>query len=279
MGKADLHLHTTASDGTLTPEEIVRKAEASNLSVISLTDHDTTAGLLRAQKEAKSHGIEVLNGAELTCRFNGRDCHLLAYLFDREDAGLNKLLEYHQKQRVDRASDIIHQLSKKGINIDLDEIIAEANGSSLGRPHIAAVMEHKSIVASQKEAFIRYLSDQKLEITPPKYRTVEEAIDVVHLAGGVGILAHPGRLYKQEELDLLVQKGIDGIEVVHPSHTDALQSKYRKFADDHQLLKTGGSDFHGKTAEESSKLGKITIDQQRVTELKEGCRKYQKVLA
>jgi predicted metal-dependent phosphoesterase TrpH len=269
--KADLHIHTTASDGKASPEEVVGGAQSSGLSVISITDHDTITGVRAAQKEAGQHHIEVLTGVEITSSFGNRDCHLLAYHFDLTDRCLNRLLRHHQKVRRQRAICIIDQLRKEGFQIDLDEILAETPGNSVGRPHIAAVLQKKGCVASMKEAFIRYLSDKKLDGISSEFHKSSEVIETVHQAGGAAVLAHPGCLYNTEEMNQFIRQGIDGIEVAHPSHRPKMKTELKNLADKHQLLITGGSDFHGEAEDASSHLGTAAVDIARVKEIKVFC--------
>jgi predicted metal-dependent phosphoesterase TrpH len=279
QAKADLHIHTTASDGKANPEELVCRAESSNLSVISITDHDTIAGVRAAQKEAERRLIEVMPGAEITGSFKKRDCHLLAYHFDLTDDGINALLKHHQKIRVQRAARILDQLRKKGISVGLDETRAETPGHSLGRPHIARMLQKKGYVASVKEAFMRYLNDKELEDTNSEFQKSEDVIKTVHQAGGAVVVAHPGRLYNSEEMGQLIEQGIDGIEAVHPSHHSKMKAELKDLAAKHELLITGGSDFHGKAEEALSRLGTHTVDSYRVTKIKEFCSGFRELTA
>jgi predicted metal-dependent phosphoesterase TrpH len=277
--KANLHIHTTASDGKTKPRELVSRAAHLNLSIISITDHDTTAGVSAAQEEAKQHDIGILNGVEVTGLFKNRECHFLAYHFDLNNQQLNKLLKQHQKVRRERAGFIIRQLRKKGLQIDLAETLAEASGNAVGRPHIAAMLMKKGYVRSAKEAFIRYLSDGKLKNTDTGFQECEKIIKIVHRAGGAVILAHPGRMYSIDEMKQLIRKGIDGIEAVHPSHHTEMKTKLRRLAERHQLLITGGSDFHGTSDDIARQLENHTVDITRVTKIEDYCLKLREPFA
>ncbi|NGP77223.1 PHP domain-containing protein [Balneolaceae bacterium YR4-1] len=268
MGKADLHIHTTASDGNSTPAEIVKLAAEQNLEVISITDHDSIAGLEEALEAAREFGIEVIPGSEITATYEEREAHLLAYGFDVNHSGFRKLMRGHRKARVDRGKWILKQLSLEGFELDINEVRAEANGSNIGRPHIAAVMVSKGYVASFKEAFIRYLSNQQLGVIPSDYYTHDEVIDTVKAAGGATIIAHPGQMYSEKELEGLVEAGVDGIEVIHPSHNYELQKKMEGFAEKHDLLSTGGSDFHGQSQDYQKYFGVVTISTEKVNRMK-----------
>lgn len=268
MGKADLHIHTTASDGNSTPSQIVALAVEQKLDVIALTDHDTTAGLAEARQAARNKHIEVLTGSEITAGFNDREAHLLAYCFDPGHSAFKKLLSDHKKARINRGEWILSELSRQGLDLDMDEVRAEANGSNIGRPHIASVLVNKGYVASLKEAFIRYLGNQQLGVIPSDYFSCQEVIETVKQAGGAVVVAHPGQMYSDEELDQLVAAGVDGIEVVHPSHNYELQKKMEEYAAKHHLLTTGGSDFHGGSRDYQKYFGVVTISTDKVHAMK-----------
>lgn len=259
MPKADLHIHTTASDGRSTPRQILERAQSHNLEVISITDHDTIQGYQQAAKIADEFDVRLLSGVEITADFNGRECHLLAYCFEPDNPNIKQLIAQHYKSRLARAKWIVNELSKEGLDVDIEEVRAEANGSNIGRPHIASVLINKGYVASFKEAFIRYLSDQSLGNIYNQYYSHKEVIAAVKEAGGAIVVAHPANLYSKEELEELVEAGIDGIEYMHPSHDYSRQKQVEKFADDHNLLKTGGSDFHGGDKDYQKFFGVVTI--------------------
>ncbi len=267
MAKADLHIHTLASDGHIEPKEAVRYAAKHNLEVISITDHDTIKGYQEATEEAEKRDIELLPGIEITSDFNDRECHLLAYCFDPNHLAIKKLVRHHYQSRLKRGSWIIKQLRNQGMELDLEEVKAEARGGNIGRPHIAAVLENKGYVASFKEAFIRYLSDDQLGNIYNEYYSHHQVIDTIKEAGGAVVIAHPGRLYSEEELESLVEAGVDGIEVIHPSHDYQTQKQMEEFADRHNLLKTGGSDFHGSNKKYQKYFGVVTINTKYVYRL------------
>ncbi|WP_246043123.1 PHP domain-containing protein [Fodinibius saliphilus] len=268
MAKADLHIHTVASDGHMQPEDVVRNAKRHKLDIISITDHDTIRGYQKAKEKAQELDIELIPGAEITSDFNGRECHLLAYCFDPDHQEIKRLVARHYHSRLKRGKWILNELSKEGILIDIDEVKAEANGGNIGRPHIAAVLINKGYVASFKEAFIRYLSDESLGTIENEYYTHHEVIETVKKAGGAVIVAHPGNLYNKDELAELVEAGVDGIEYIHPSHSYKTQKWVEAFADEHNLLKTGGSDFHGGDKEYQKFFGVVTINAKYVHRLK-----------
>mgnify|MGYP002760942427 FL=1 len=267
MAKADLHIHTTASDGHSTPQQIIKNAKKHNLDVISITDHDTIRGYKNAVGEAEKQDITLLPGIEITSDFNGRECHLLAYCFDPDHKVITQILAKHYRSRLKRGKWIVNELTKKGLDIDIEEVKAEANGSNIGRPHIASVLIDKGYVASFKEAFIRYLSDQSLGKIYNEYYSHHQIIENVKEAGGAIVLAHPGNLYSDDELEELAEAGIDGIEFIHPSHDYDRQKQIEAFAEKHNLLKTGGSDFHGADKEYQKFFGVVTINTKYVNRL------------
>lgn len=267
VAKADLHIHTTASDGRMSPVEVVREAANLNLAVIAITDHDTTRGIQPALEEAKNYDLEVMPGVEITTAFDQKECHLLAYDFDIENESIRSLLKAHQKARVSRAQWIIRQLKKEGLQLDIDEVLAEAGGRNVGRPHIAEILRKKGYIGSVKEAFIRYLSDDALGIIESNYYAFDKVINMVKKAGGVVVLAHPGRLYGPDELKQLVQAGFDGIETKHPSHNYEIQKQIEEFAARHNLLMTGGSDFHGEARDYYRHFGTLTVEQSCVDQI------------
>lgn len=267
MSKADLHIHTTASDGKSTPEQIIKNAKKHRLKVISITDHDTIKGYQNAKKMAEEYGITLLSGAEITADFKGKERHLLAYCFEPDHPKIENMLVCHNHSRLKRGKWIIDQLLKKGLDIDIEEVKAEAHGSNIGRPHIASVLIDKGYVASFKEAFIRYLSDQSLGKIYNEYYSYHKVIETVKQAGGAVVVAHPGNLYSLKDLEELVEAGIDGIEFLHPSHNYKKQKQIEAFADEHDLLKTGGSDFHGSSNGYKKFFGVVTINTKYVHRL------------
>jgi predicted metal-dependent phosphoesterase TrpH len=277
MSKADLHIHTTASDGHSTPTEIVQSAHKHKLEIISITDHDTIRGYQQALETAEKLNIQLLPGVEITADFKGRECHLLAYCFDPTHPAINELLAQHCRSRLERAKWIINRLSEEGFDLSIEEVKAEANGGILARPHIASVLIDKGYVASFKEAFIRYLSDESLGTIYNEYHSHHKVIETVKEAGGALVVAHPGNIYGKDELEVLVDAGIDGIESIHPSHDYQTQKRIEQFADKHNLLMTGGSDFHGGNEEYKKFFGVVTINTKYVNRLINMTRKRKKI--
>ncbi|MDR9419060.1 PHP domain-containing protein, partial [Gracilimonas sp.] len=190
--KADLHIHTTCSDGKLTPNQVIEVAKEKKLSCISITDHDTYKGYLPAKEAAEGLDIELIPGVEITSMFNGKESHILAYNFDPTTNYLEDFLSRQRNARKNRIKKIIKKVQKEGLNVDYDEVWAEANGANIGRPHLARVLTQKGYVSSPKEAFIRYLSNQKLGPIDNTYPDFREVIEIIKNVGGACVLAHPG---------------------------------------------------------------------------------------
>lgn len=265
--KADLHIHSTASDGLMQPAEVVDAAKELHLKTIALTDHDTIDGIQPARKAAADAGIKVMSGVEITTAFEKGEVHMLAYDFDLEDETLKKYLNDHKKARVKRAKEIINSLQKKGLQVTINEVMAESKAQNVCRPHIAAVLFSKGYVATLKEAFIRYLSDEALGVIKNFYHSLHEVVAMVRGAGGVAVIAHPGRLYSEGQLKKFVEAGIDGIEITHPSHSFEIQKNLEQFAKKYDLLTTGGSDFHGKTKKYYRHFGTLGITEKDVKKI------------
>ena len=269
MGKSALHTHTKESDGALSADQLIDKARKKGLKAIAITDHDTINGYKKAQTAASKAGIELIPGIEITALWNSREVHILAYLFDTENPRLLDLLKRQRQARVKRMKDIVDVLQAQGLDVTLDEVRAESGTGSPGRPHAAAVLISKGYVASVAEAFIRYLSTDKLKGITTNYATIEEVVEIVKEAHGVLSLAHPGPLYSQKEIDTLLEFGIDGIECIHPSHNFNLQRSFTKMAEARHLLITGGSDFHGKKRSEYDPyFGIVTLGDKHLASIK-----------
>lgn len=257
--KADLHIHTLHSDGRMTPKEVIEWAVEKNLSMISITDHDTYEGYFEAKEAAEDTDIECIPGVEITTNFNGRECHLLAYNFETDTNYLEKFLKNQKNARKDRIKGIINTIKAKGVLVDYDEVWAEANGANIGRPHLARVLVNKGYAGNVNEAFIRYLSDKQLGSISNNYPDYKEVIQIVKNVGGACLIAHPGRMYNETEIEEFIGSGIDGLECIHPSHNWESQKKFTEICEQRSLLMTGGSDCHDKKGVGYSHFGVVTI--------------------
>jgi len=244
----DLHLHTTASDGRCTPEELVTLAAAAGLTVMAVTDHDTTGGVADARRAAAAHGIEVVTGIEITAVHNGVDVHMLGYFFAADDPGLVRFLGDQRDNRLRRVEVIASRLAALGLPIDVSLIAHAAGartGKSVGRPHVARALVAAGHVADMREAFDKWLGHGCPAFVERTGAPPADVIGLVHTAGGIVSMAHPGRTKLDELIAPLKRVGLDAIEVYHSDHDNAAVSRYRALADGLELLATGGSDFHG----------------------------------
>lgn len=254
----DLHTHSTCSDGTLSPSEVVKLAKEKGLSAIALTDHDTVDGLYEAIETGRQIGIEVITGIEFSVAAD-TEMHLLGLDFSMDCPEIRAILDEMIIQRDKRNYKVIELLAKLGIHITIDEIHSEATSRVTGRSQIAKVMLKKGYVSSIREAFDRYLAFGRPAFVERSTLSPEDAIEIIHKSGGKAFLAHlnqtgksDGELY--EMLGRLKKCGLDGIEGYYTEYTDEMNFRYRKMAEDIGLLLSGGSDFHG-TNKDGYELG------------------------
>lgn len=252
MSRIDLHLHTTHSDGSQTPAEVVRLAHEAGVSALAITDHDITTGLPEAIAAGQALGIEIIPGIEISSRHGESELHVLGYFLRWEDAQLNERLMTLRESRHRRNPKIIELLQAAGIDITYDEVRAVAGSDSVGRPHIARVLMDKKVVTTAKEAFDRFLAEGKAAYVPRDLPAPVDAIRWIKDAGGLAVLAHPTWVKTTEGTltDLarqLKEQGLDGVEVHYSTHTPRQTRTYLSLAKQLSLLVTGGSDFHGMT--------------------------------
>lgn len=252
MSRVDLHLHTTHSDGSLSPAEVVGLAQKAGVTALSITDHDITTGLAEAMTTGQALGIEVIPGVEISSEYGGSELHVLGYFLDWHDAELGARLATLRESRHRRNPLIIERLQALGIDITYEEVRAMAGTDSVGRPHIARVLMEKQVVASAKEAFDRFLANGKPAYVARDLPSPGEAIQWIKAAKGLAVLAHPTWIKPTEGTlaDLATQlkaEGLDGIEVHYSTHTPRQTREYLSLAKQVNLLVTGGSDFHGLT--------------------------------
>jgi len=243
--KIDLHLHSTCSDGTFTPREVVRRASDAGLSVISLTDHDSTAGIGEAQATGEEVGVEVVPGVELSTLVNERDVHILGYFVDVSSPDLSSCLALYRDERRIRAERIVQKLNAMGVHVRPELVMAKAGNAAVGRPHVADVLVEEGFVFTVDEAFHRYLGYAKPAYQDKYAISPKEAIRVIHASGGLASLAHPGLYTSDDLVETLVADGLDGIEVRHVKHGPKVVSRYTDIVARYGLLATGGSDCHG----------------------------------
>jgi 3',5'-nucleoside bisphosphate phosphatase len=258
----DLHAHTTASDGSLTPTELVALARETGLSALGVTDHDTVAGLPEATAAAQAANLELVPGVELSVDYPHGQFHLLGYFVDFTSRQLLDRLQYLQDYRFRRNEKMVELMQQHGLPITMEDLTREAGGKVIGRPHMALALVRKGVVNSTQEAFDRYLADGRPCHIPKVKLLPAEAIALLHSAGAVTILAHPkyvgiadpGQL--RTELASLKEQGLDGIEVFYSQHTGEETALYRQIAQELDFAISGGSDFHGRS-KPTVKLGVV----------------------
>ncbi len=244
-GPVDLHAHTTASDGTLPPRELVRTAARHGVRVLAVTDHDSTEGLAEALDEAGRLGLTVVPGLEINCDVEGAEIHVLGYLGDWQAAWFQEFLRAQRAERVARVYRIAERLTELGLPIDPAEVFALAGDGAPGRPHVAQVMVNRGYVRSVREAFDRYLRAGGPASAPRRRLSPAEAVAVIRRAGGVPVLAHPGLADRDALIPGLVETGLMGIEAYYAEHSAAQTQTYLALCRRYDLVATGGSDYHG----------------------------------
>ena len=265
MDTIDLHTHSTFSDGTFTPLQLVKYAEEKGLKAFALTDHDTTEGV----KEAKSieTNVEVRSGVEISTRYDKKEIHIVGLYVNENDADLNKQLKYYREKRVTRNFEILEKLNSLGVDITIDDVKESCTGDVISRAHIAKALVSKGFVGSYTEAFDRYLGDNKCAYVPRETLNYEESMELITKAGGVPVLAHP-LLYKMSDTNLenmmvkLRQKGLKAVEVYYSTHSNSDTQHIMAMANRVGLIYSGGSDFHGATKPKidmGTGMGKLAV--------------------
>jgi predicted metal-dependent phosphoesterase TrpH len=244
-GFADLHLHTLFSDGTFTPEELAGHGARCGLVAMALTDHDTVEGCPRMAAACQGLGIEFVSGAELTAELDGSELHILGYYLDPENARLKTDLHKFQAVRQNRIHEMVARLNRVKIPLRAETVFALANCRSPGRPHVGRALVQEGYCSSLDEAFDRYLKKNRPAYVPKFKISASEAIDLIHQAGGLASLAHPGLNRSDDVIPEVAAQGLDAIECFHSKHTAAMSEYYMEIASRHNLLITGGSDCHG----------------------------------
>lgn len=248
--KIDLHLHTTASDGTLTPWELVEQAKAAGIESLAVTDHDTMAGVPQAVAAGTALGVQVLGGIEISTDYRGKDTHVLGYGLRPDAPALGPVLDWVQQDRRRRNTQIAERMNRDGIRVSLAELEEQNPDATIGRPHFARVLVEQGAANSVSDAFDRFLNPGKCYYLPRTYLPMAQAVDIICRSGGVAVLAHPLQYsYTPEELRQLVayaaQLGMGGMEIYYTGYTREQQQLLKKLATEFGLFATGGSDFHG----------------------------------
>jgi predicted metal-dependent phosphoesterase TrpH len=264
----DLHLHTTFSDGTYSPEQLAAEAKRFGLVAVALTDHDTVEGCLRMRAACDAAAIEFIPATELTCEVGRVELHMLGYFLDVTNPTLLNQMVRFQKGRYDRIREIVARLRKMQVPLEEEEVFALANCKSPGRPHVARALIQRKVCASVDEAFERFLKKNRPAWVPKEKITAKEALDLIHQAGGLAVVAHPGLARTEEALPELIEAGVDGIECFHTKHSPSASEYYVSLAEQHNLVVTGGSDCHGMNKGKPL-IGSIKLPYEYVRQLKE----------
>jgi 3',5'-nucleoside bisphosphate phosphatase len=258
----DLHLHTTASDGSLSPAGLVARAAAAGLTTISVTDHDTFAGLAEARTAAGDLGLRFINGVEITAIENERDVHLLAYFVDPADSGLSSFLARQRTDRIRRIREIAHRLATLGCAIDVEPLLDSASssdGRSVGRPLLADALVAAGHARDRSDAFDRLIGNGRPAFVPRMGATPDEVIALVRDSGGIVSLAHPGLTRIDDAIPRLAAAGLTALEARHSDHNADTEKHYRQMAAGLGLAVSGGSDFHGDPGHRIAMLGTVTL--------------------
>ena len=245
MKFADLHLHTSFSDGTFTPEELVLQAQKNGLACIALTDHDTVQGCARAAAACAPVLIEFIPGTELTAEHDDTEVHILGYFLDTQNQTLLAEIAKFQAVRKQRIYEMVARINEIGVPLKVEAVFALANCESPGRPHVARTLVKEGLTRNLDEAFERFLKKGRPAWVPKAKMSARESVDLIHQAGGLAVMAHPGLNRTDDIIPALVDAGLDGIECFHTKHSTTMAERYLGIADQFHLLVTGGSDCHG----------------------------------
>jgi len=266
-GSVDLHCHTTASDGTFTPAELVEEARRRGLAAIAVTDHDSVAGIDEAMARGAEIHVEVVPGLELSTDVDNGEVHILGYFIDPEDRGLLNLLEAQRRSRLERVQKMLDRLSDLGVQLSMDEVRRFSGDGTMGRPHVAQALIRAGQVGSWDEAFSRYIGRHAPAYVRRSKLSPHDAVRAILAAGGVPVLAHPGLSGNDEMIPSLVEAGLAGIEAIYPDHSEEQRTRYARLARQYGLIVTAGSDCHGPKSSSGVRVGLATTDYSIVRQL------------
>jgi predicted metal-dependent phosphoesterase TrpH len=267
MAFADLHLHSRFSDGTYGPEELAEQARRYGLAAIALTDHDSVEGCPGTAQACEAAAIEFIPGIELTAEQEGNELHILGYCMDTQNPRLLTEIARFQAVRQNRIREMVERLNRMSVPLSADAVFALANCRAPGRPHVARALVAAGLCQSLDEAFERFLKKNRPAWVPKFKMSGEKAIELIHQAGGVAVLAHPGLNRTDEVIPSMVEAGMDGIECFHTKHSTVTTERYMERANRFHLLVTGGSDCHGKNKGKPL-IGTVKVPYQYVEKLK-----------
>ena len=266
MKFADLHLHTQFSDGTFTPEELAGRAQNCGLVCIALTDHDTVEGCARAAAACAAAKLEFIPGTELTAEHEDTEVHILAYFVDTQYQPLLTRIAGFQSVRQNRIREMVAALNQLGIPLKVETVFALANCKSPGRPHVARALVKEKLIGNLDEAFEKYLKKGRPAWVPKTKMSAFESIGLIHQAGGLAVMAHPGLNRTDDIIPDLVDAGLDGIECFHTKHSTVMSERYLEIAEKNDLLVTGGSDCHG-FSKKAPLIGTVKLPYEHVERL------------
>lgn len=265
---ADLHLHTTFSDGTDRPERMVELAREAGLSAIAITDHDNTEAIAIAQPPASRAGIELIPGIEMSASADGCEVHVLGFLIDLANPALVRHLDEQKARRVARVHEMVNRLGRVGVRIEAREVLELAGEGTVGRPHVARILLKHGYITTLPEAFSKYIGPDNPGFVPGSPLPPSQIIRVIRDAGGIPVLAHPVYLKRDPLIDEFANDGLLGLEVFHSGHTPEMARHYERIADRLKLLKTGGSDYHGES-KDGLPVGTVKLPYHHVEALKQ----------
>ncbi|NLE65364.1 MAG: PHP domain-containing protein [Elusimicrobia bacterium] len=265
---ADLHIHTYYSDGTMSPQEVVSEAVRAGLSAIAIADHDTIDGIPLAAEAGRKEGLEVLRAVELSCEQDGKDIHILGYLFE-EESPLVRMLARMRQARMDRMERMLATLHGLGVTgISMEEVCARTRSNAVGRLHLAKILVEKGYARNLDQAFEKYLAEGGAAYFPKFKQTPREAIRLIKESGGLAVLAHPVITQRDELIPSMVRDGLDGLEAYYPNCRMEVVERYLKMAKENAILVTGGSDAHGE-GKDNTFIGKAYAPYVHVERMKE----------
>jgi hypothetical protein len=255
----DLHIHTIASDGSLSPEAVVQIAEQLRLSYIAIADHDSVDGLEIAIKASRTLHTKVIPAVELSSEYKGKDIHILGYFINYRHKWFLNHLEVLKRIRFNRAKAIVNKLQQVGLDLTMEDVLAQTSCSSIGRTHIARAMVAKGLISSIEEAFTRFIGRGQVGYVEKELYDPEIAIRIIKSIKGIAVLAHPGLAYLDERIKEFIRYGLDGLEAYHPAHSIEETEYYKELSERLGLLITGGSDCHGEESIHGLALGTLNI--------------------
>lgn len=268
-GKADLHMHSIYSDGRLTPRELIEKAYKTGFQAISITDHDTVGVVEEATEYGRERGIHVIPGLEISAEIDDMEIHILGYFIDYKSEFLLEHLNKFRKNRLIRSGMIVNKLNEMGSKITIGSVMSHAGeDTAIGRPHIAMALNEEGFVGSYNEAFYKYIGDGKPAYIKKPNTSAKDAIELISSSGGLSFVAHPGRFVSEDVFSRLISYGLDGIEIVHPSHKKEDMANLQRTAELNFLLTSGGSDFHGGSRNDQKNFGSYFVTTDEVNNMK-----------